>query len=217
MRPARLLIALVCLTVVACSRGVTEEEVREILGEYSVAAAPEPRPRHDSDVVMWYPSPTPRVPPGTKAELFPVGMAGRVDLGEFLSWDITVLDASPDATDVLLGAPGSSVNAPPLDGYNYLLIRLKMTFQGSTDYTFDELNNFRVVPLEGGRVYSADKDFCGTGSVPEPLRTDMVLAEGASVEGNICFNVLSADADTLVLIVETDTSYGRDWWWYALR
>ena len=214
---ARLLTALACLVIFSCSRGATEEEVREILEEYSVAAAPELRPRPDSDVIMWHPSPTPRVPPGTRAEPFPLGKPGRVDLSELVSWDITVLDANPDATDALLGVPGSSVNAPPLDRYAYFLIRLKMTYQGSMDYTFDDLNTFRAVPLEGGRVYSADRDFCGTGSVPDPLRTDATIAEGDSVEGNICFTIVSDDVETLVLIVEADTYYGRDWWWYALR
>ena len=207
MHPAKVLIA--------CSRGVTEEDVRRIIGEYAAATPPEERVPVGRDIIVEHPSPTPRIPPGTKDVPFPLGTTGRIETSEHELWDITVLETNPAAAVVILDYYES--NYPPRDEFTYFMIRLKVTYRGGLASTFDELHKLRVASAEGGQSYTLRNDYCGVGAVPKRLPTEIVLAEPGTIEGNICFNVTSDDAETLVLIVQGYTPYGRDFWWFALR
>ena len=212
MRLEKALITLACLVLLACSSGVTEEDVRRMIGEYAAAAPPEDRVLVRVPHVAEFPSPTPRVLPGTREVPFMLGTTGRIEFSEHDIWDITVLETDPNAADVILDYYES--NYPPRNGFTYYMVELEITYRGGLGSAFDGLHALAATSAEGGQLYTQWDDYCGVGAVPERLPTEIVLASPGTIVGNICFDVASEDVDSLVLIIQ---SYGHEFWWFALR
>ena len=214
MRIGRLLIVVLALvSIVACSRGLTEDEVRDIIQEHTV-----PSERDDSGKVSVLrtptPAPTARPSLGTKESPYPFGQPGIVQIRPDETWEITVLDADPEGAKTIM-ADWAGITPPPREGYKYFLIKLRVTYRGNLSAEFDDMHSLRA--SGGAAVYNLYDVYCGGGPISDPLPDDVELISAGTVEGNICFEIPSHDVDSLVFIVEGYTPYGSDYWWFSLE
>ncbi len=124
----------------------------------------------------------------------PVGQAGAVG-----DYEVLVLSATPNANDFLAAA--NSNNEPPSEGNQYFVARVAVTYTGSTSGNPATELNFQAVG-KGGSSYDAQGDSCGNYRYEDDLLGVNELFEGGSVEINVCWEIDSEDADSLVMYVE---------------
>jgi len=121
----------------------------------------------------------------------PVPMETAADVGD---WTVTVVDAVPDATDLILRE--NQFNDPPLAGSQFYLITLRATYTGTEPATFFWSLTWSAVG-EAAVSYSEGEHRCG--SLPNDVADVPEVFEGGEIEGNICFAVRAEDVDSLVL------------------
>ena len=176
-------------------------------------------------IVTAEPSPTP-VPPGSTPTPvcnpgllgsrecpLPFGIPAEVEFEEMDHWEITVLSTQPDATEDVLAY--YSGNDPPADGNQFYMATIRAKYLGPDSTTFD--GRYRLDALGvGGVVYTYQTD-CGYG-IPDGLgvSNDPELFTGGTIEGSVCWEIASTDAESLVLIAEPDGYGNKDRAWFAL-
>lgn len=147
----------------------------------TVTPQPTPSPRPT-------PSPTPVVA-GTRDNPVPIGTT--VDLGD--GWQLKVLSVQPNATQAVLAR--NQFNARPPADHQFLIAQVQATFTGSGSSKFD--GGFRLRAVGASAVsYSTFEDSCGV--IPNEL-PDSETFTGGTITGNLCWDIRSADAGSLVL------------------
>ena len=130
---------------------------------------------------------------GSRTDPIAVGTAAMLD-GQ---WEVTVLWVTPDATAEVLAYDPS--NTAPADGVQYFIARVKVTNTGVED---DSFSNWRLTLVDSSdRTYASFIDSCGF--VPDELSSD-TLAPGESAEGNVCWAIPSAEAESTAALVMYD-------------
>ena len=200
------------VSVVACSSGLTEDEVREIIQEYTV-----PRdPAYSGNIpVLWTPTPAPTARPslGTEESPYPFGQPGIVQIRPDETWEVTVLDADPEGAKTIM-AEWAGITRPPPEGYKYYLIQLKVTYLGNRSAAFDDMHSLHASGNTG--IYDLFDTYCGRGPISDLLPQHVELTSSGNVAGNVCFEIPSHDADSLAFVVRGHTPYGTDYWWFSL-
>ncbi|HZQ34663.1 MAG TPA: hypothetical protein VFD32_01940 [Dehalococcoidia bacterium] len=134
------------------------------------------------------PSPTPVVA-GTRDNPLPIGTA--VDLGD--GWQLKVLSVQPNATQAVLAR--NQFNARPPADHQFFIAQVQATYTGSGSAKFD--GGFRLRTVGAGAVsYSTFDDSCGV--IPNEL-PDSETFTGGTIAGNLCWDIRSSDAGSLVL------------------
>jgi hypothetical protein len=150
------------------------------------------------------PAPPPPPPPQ------PVGSRGNpLPLGQPLSiittgtsgqqrWTIRIVSTQPDATAAVLAE--NPFNDAPQSGRQFFIANVAIAYQsGPTTLNagFEATYYLRTV---GGLnvVYSTFSNSCGV--IPDEIDSD--LLPGGSVTGNVCWQVASSDASSLVAFIE---------------
>jgi hypothetical protein len=155
-------------------------------------------PAVDTTVVAETTAP-PETEPATTAPRSQDNVALNTAVDVSNGWTATVLGYDPDATAAVLAA--NQFNTPPPAGQRFVTIRVAATFNGRSDAqksTVSDLS-FKAVGAKGLAYNSYD---CGA-SLDTPLETFSDVFAGATTEGDICFLVDDADADTMRLYIET--------------
>jgi hypothetical protein len=135
-----------------------------------------------------------------------VGETGQV--GDFL---VEVLDAQPDATDLVVAS--DFFNEPPEAGNQYYLARVRVTYTGETRDTPGFELYFQATG-ESGVEYTMADNSCGW--VPGNQASASELFPGGTVDYNICWQIASADAESLVMLVESFSAQDPEPTWFAL-
>jgi hypothetical protein len=135
-----------------------------------------------------------------------VGEAGQV--GDFL---VEVLDAQPDATDLVVAS--DFFNEPPEAGNQYYLARVRVTYTGETRDTPGFDLYFRATG-ESEVEYNTADNSCGW--VPDNQASASELFPGGTVDYNVCWQVASADAESLVMVVESFSAPDPEPAWFSL-
>ena len=131
----------------------------------------------------------------TRENPFPVGTRGDIQFSEDDHWAITVLSTQPDATAIVL-EEDNQFNQPPADGWQFYIVTVRATYLGTGSAEFGGLNRVRALG-DAGRVYLTS---CAVlNYLPNPE-----LFINGTIEGSLCFEVLSSDEDSLLLIVDAD-------------
>jgi hypothetical protein len=127
-------------------------------------------------------------PPGsTRANPVPLGRPARVNS----SWIVTVGPADLDATAELLGIAG---NAPPRAGAQYAMVYLTATFTGGGPGSLANAAAFYAIGAHGAAYEGCDQ------ALPPPaLHPSDVVYAGQTIGGNVCYEIASKDASSLVL------------------
>jgi hypothetical protein len=140
--------------------------------------------------------------PSTRAKPIPLGRSMTLPDG----WVIKVVSATIDATAEIVAIPG---NSPPPPGAQYTIVELSATYTGGGS---------RVLYAGRFPAYGAAYNFPRLPSNQKPpppmLSLPVRVHSRQTVSGNLCYEIPSADAASLELLVGSDIG-GQAW--FALR
>jgi len=138
------------------------------------------------------PSAPPPAPAGTTRDNpLPVGSVGTSG-----GWRITVLGTTPDATAAVLAE--NQFNDPPEPGSQFFIATVRASYVGDGSESF--LGDFRLRAVGASAVeYTTFENSCGV--IPNPITSNDVFP-GGTIEGNVCWQVRSSDASSLVMYDE---------------
>jgi hypothetical protein len=138
------------------------------------------------------------VPPGDYANPVRLGTAATIDSGWRLKVDSVTLNADAEVEAVLDPWSGLPANLPPPAGDQYTLVNVSMTNMRSSPRNLAGFLQAGNVDLDGDNNY---RPSC----VPPPLDLTSVtqVGSGQTVTGNLCFEIPSSLAPSLVLSAGT--------------
>ena len=155
------------------------------------------------------PTPTPLPPLGSTDRPVPLGQVVEVWGNGQPAWELSVSEVNPDAWNVIMTE--NSWNEPPASGNQFFMIGLRAKYVGSGSATLGYDIRLRVVG-ESAVVY--DDTGCSY-VIPNALDSYAEVFTGGQLEGNVCWEILTSDADSLFLFV--DVGYGGERIWFYLR
>jgi hypothetical protein len=139
------------------------------------------------------------LPPGSRSNPYPLGTAATLQGGWQLKVNSALINADTEV-EAVTDQYGDPVNSPPPPGAQYTLVNVSMTYQG--DYQGDPSSSLPVylvgVQAEGAGNAGYNVDGCR----PPPLDLDSdftPVSSGQTVTGNLCFEIASNDAASLLL------------------
>jgi len=165
-----------------------------------------PRPT-DTPAPANTPTPTePAAPTGSRRDdAVPPGMPL-----EIAGWLITVNGVVPDGNDAVRAE--NMFNEPPQPGRQFFIASISATYQGSADSSalFSDVTLKAVGAA--GVSYSSYGNSCGV--IPDALDDFREVFKGGTISGNICWQIASGDASSLVMYGEASFSFDskRAWW-----
>lgn len=143
---------------------------------------------------------------GTREDPIPIGTA--VNTGD--DWQLVVLSVNPDATYAIRQVNEFNVN--PESGNKFVLARIRATYFGKNSSAFKA--GYRLMAIgPSSASYSTFKSNVVT--IPNPFPDSAASARG-SIEGNICWQVKSSDAGSLVMYDNPITNTPHDELYMAL-
>jgi hypothetical protein len=159
---------------------------------------PEPEPTPTQEPT---PEPTPETSESTRDNPVLFGETAMIR-----DWEVRVLEIYPDATEMVMDE--NQFNDPPRNDHQFFIARVEATYTGPDYDNFDGRFSLRAVG-ESAVSYSTYLDRCGV--YPDELE-DPDVYEGGTIEGNVCWEIRSSDADSLImfyddLLFDTDREY----------
>ena len=154
--------------------------------------------------------------PGYRQNPYPLGAVGTLQGGWELKVNSALINADTEVEAVIDPGSGRPANPAPPAGAQYTLVNVSMTYQG--DYQGDGTSSLPGVLFgvlaEGAGNAGYSVDACQ----PPPLDLDSDFTpvfSGQTVTGNLCFEIASNDAASLLL----QGGRGMDGLpaWFALR
>lgn len=138
----------------------------------------------------------------------PVGEVGTVG-----DYEVSVISVEPNADEIVIA---DGISEPPTEGNQYFMVRIAITYVGSTAGNPGvELNPQAVGELSTS--YTWFNNMCGYGSFEDTLILATELFEGGSGEYNVCWQIDREDADSLVMYIESNVDFNADPVWFSLR
>ena len=108
-------------------------------------------------------------------------------------WEVRVVGVIPNATELVLRE--NMFNDPPKPGYQFFIVTIEATYRGPGSARFD--GGFRLRAVGPANVsYSTFEDSCGV--IPDEI-SDREVFSGGTIRGNVCWQVLSSDAENLLM------------------
>jgi hypothetical protein len=143
----------------------------------------------------------------TRVDPVPIGQAARV--GDF---ELSVISVTPNANDIV--ATENEFNDLPTANNQFFLVTVSATCVGaaSGNPSFD-LDYLAVGASSSS--YAMYTNTCGV--VPNDLYSVTDQFTGGTTEFNICWQVESADAESLVMYVESFLSFNDPPVWFAIQ
>ena len=160
------------------------------------------------------------VPPGDRLNPYPLGTAvtltGTNDGRLRVNVDSAIMNATAQVETVFDSVLGKHPNPPPPAGRQYTLLTLTMTNVGPGPTT---VRSFLTFPgqmwteAHGYTIYPPDS--C---EPPQPdLGSGDPVSPGQSTTGNLCYEIRSDDAGTLLLSGQARKGHTEKTVWFALR
>ncbi len=140
--------------------------------------------------------PTEQSPADVGSRDNPVPIGTVVTVGD---WDVAVVSVNPNAADVV--AAENQFNDPPAEGFSFVMIGLKATYNGDDTGTFWVDVSDKILG-NGGNTFD---DSCGV--IPNPAMDAGEVFPGAAIEANVCFAVETAQLPGAALILEPAFSF----------
>ena len=161
------------------------------------------------------PTPTPEPVLGSRQNPVPFGLTVEVKNEESTDhWEVTVMATIPDATKIVLDE--NPYNDPPEEGNQFYIVRVRAKYLGPDSTEFDGSYRLRVLG-NSGVVYTTFENSCSFYGDPDRL-PDPELFTNGTVEGNVCWEIASADADSLMMFLEPESFYlGGSRAWFSLK
>ena len=131
----------------------------------------------------------------------PIAAGDTVTIGD---WQVTVLAANPDSTESILEE--NPYNETPPRGNQLFTVDVAATYLGDdSDAVFSGLTFTALGDSSVAYDYEAQ---CGV--IPNPLAEFTEVFPGGTVRGNICWSILSTDAENLLLIADPAFGFSSD-------
>ena len=147
---------------------------------------------HPTPAATPEPSPTPTH--GSRGNPVPLDTAFEVRNSETDHWEVTVLETTPDATNLVLNE--NQFNDPPEDGNQFFIAKVRAKYLGTDSANFN--GRLRLGALgDGGVLYTTSGNSCGV--IPDGLPNNELFTNG-TIEGNVCWEILSTDAESLLMV-----------------
>lgn len=153
--------------------------------------------------------------PGVRANPIPLNTAWRL-AG---NWTLKVDSANPNAQ---LSNPNGTPMAPPV-GAQYFMTYIEATYTGGGSAPIGNFADGLMVAGSHGATYGLGGIGCGPGygELPSPdlqvkIENNEPVYSGQSAAGNICYQIASNDAASLLLDYHTYPGTPQDTW-FALR
>lgn len=149
------------------------------------------------------------VPPGDRLNPHPLGKTVKLDEGWQLKVNSATINADTEVESVT-DQHGDHVNPPPPAGTQYTLVNVSMTYVGGGS---PSLSNYLLGPLPpaGVDAEGASNALYQIGHcTPPPLDLGSVgdVTSGQTETGNLCYEIASKDASTLLLLGTTEIQDG---------
>jgi hypothetical protein len=129
----------------------------------------------------------------------PIEVGAVVQVG---SWRLRVSGVIPDATGQVMAE--NEFNEPPGEGNQFFMASVEATYTGTDSSTFWLDMTLKAVG-EASVAYEPFDATCGV--IPEDLNDTGETFPGGTVTGNVCWNVESSDATSLVMVAEETFSF----------
>lgn len=165
-----------------------ERAVDEAVGLWAVCSGPHGEALPTPTPLPPTPTPTPPPPVGTRENPVPLGEV--VDLGNGFAF--RVVDVIPDAWEVIIAE--NQFNEPAAQGYQFFIATIEVTYNGEGSVEMGGGFGYRAVGASGVAYESGFE--CGV--IPNEFR-DTELFTGGTITGNLCWQIRSEDADSLVM------------------
>jgi len=154
------------------------------------------------------------VPPGDRLNPYRLGTAATLVQGWRLKVNSAILNADSQV-EAVLDSDGQPANGPPAAGAQYTLVNVSMTYVGGGSSDLGQYLQFGVnAEGAGNATYNV------YGCTPAPLDLSRVFQpvySGQTEIGNLCFEIASNDAASLLLTGEGMAGDAELPVWFALR
>jgi hypothetical protein len=151
------------------------------------------------------------VPPGDRLNPYPIGTAATLTQGWRLKVNSAIINADAEVEAVTDPDSGFPLNSPPPAGAQYTLASVSMTYLGGGTRSLPGYLDYGVLTVGSS---NAGYNLFGCQPPPLDLGSDFTpVSSGQTVTGNLCFEIASNDAGTLLLNAEGIPGAV----WFALR
>lgn len=138
----------------------------------------------------------------------PLGV-GRI--GKVGDYELSVISVTSNANDIV--AAENQFNEPPAPNHQFFMARIAVTYVGAASGNPAFELNFQTVGASSSS-YSTFNNDCGV--IPGDQYSITEQFTGGSAEFNLCWNIESADADSLVMYVESLFAFNSEPVWFSL-
>ena len=125
----------------------------------------------------------------------PLGTAFEVRNSETDHWEVTVLQTTPNATELVLDE--NQFNDPPEDGNQFFIAKVRAKYLGTDSTRFSGHLRLGSLGDTGGVLYTTYGNSCGV--IPDGLPNNELFTNG-TIEGNVCWEIRSTDAESLLML-----------------
>lgn len=151
------------------------------------------------------------LPPGDRLNPYQLGRAATLQGGWQLKVNSALINANTEVEAVIDPDSGLPANPPPSAGAQYALVNVSMTYQGGGSSSLPGYLLGVQAEGAGNAGYGVD----GCQPPPFDLNSDFTpVFSGQTVSGNLCFEIASNDAATLLLQGRGVDGLSA---WFALR
>ena len=155
------------------------------------------------------PVPTPR--PGSRELPVPIDKSLLFQNSQTDHWQVGVISTTPNAASIVLAE--NSANDEPRAGHQFFLVRVGVKYLGTGSQQFND-SRLRAVG-DAGVVYTSFGNSCGV--IPDRLPFLVEMFKDGQIVGNVCWEIRTSDAESLMMIVDPDSSIRGTRKWFALR
>jgi hypothetical protein len=155
------------------------------------------------------------VPPGDRLNPYPLGTAAPLTGNWRLKVNSATIDADTQVEAVIDPGTGEPANPRPPAGAQYTLVNVSMTYVGGGSSSVSDYIEFGL-HTEG----QGNAEYDTFGCEPPPLDLSSYFTpvfSGQTVTGNLCFEIASNDAASLLLTGEGMAGDAELPVWFALR
>ena len=170
------------------------------------------------------PTPTPLPVLGSRTNPVPLGTVVEILEGGASYWAFVVSDTQPNANEAVRAihrSMGTSISYPPEPGNQYYMVFLEAKYLGPESTTFGGNYTLSVVG-QSAVVFTESRNGCGRITYYSSTTSDLLLLPvpvelftGGAIKGWYCWEIPTADADSLQLLLNERSGDTRIW--FALR
>ena len=156
------------------------------------------------------PTPTPTPVLGSRANPVPLGVVVEILEADVPYWGFVVSDTKPNANEAVRAA--NQFNDQPEPGNQFYMAYLEAKYLGPESTRFSRNFSLKTVG-QSAVVFTPFGNSCGV--IDDELPGSTELFTGGAIKGWECWQIPTADADSLQLLL--DEGFGDTRVWFALR